>query len=70
MEELYHGNVPEVKSSLTSPLVGFCKILTNNKRKLTALLASFLNADDELHLLSEIVNAQAEEIVMNTIIYK
>lgn len=62
LEELYHGNVrPNDKQfDRTSQFARFCEILTENERHLTAFLTALPNAENELHLLSQMVNAQAE----------
>jgi len=62
LEELYHGNVrPSDKQfDRTSQYAKFCKILFENERQLTAFLAAIPNADNELHLLSQMINAQVE----------
>lgn len=62
LKELYHGNVrPSDKQfDRTSQYAKFCEILTENVRQLTAFLNAMPNAEKELHLLSQMVNAQAE----------
>lgn len=58
-EELYNGNVlPNDKQfDRTSHYARFCEILTENERQLTAFLSALPNAENELHLLSQMVNA-------------
>lgn len=62
LEELYHGNVrPSDKQfDRTSHYTKYCEILIENERQLTAFLAALPNTENELHLLSQMVNAQAE----------
>lgn len=62
LEELYHGNVrPSDKQfDRTSQYAKYCEILTENERQLTAFLTALPNSENELHLLSQMVNAQAE----------
>lgn len=62
LEELYHGNIRpnEKQFDRTSQYARFCEILTENERKLTAFLKALPNAEEEQHLLSQMINAQAE----------
>lgn len=62
LEELYHGNVrPNDKQfDRTSQYAKFCEILTDNERQLTTFLAALPNAETEQHLLSQMINVQAE----------
>lgn len=62
LEELFHGNVrPSDKQfDRTSQYAKYCEILIENERQLTVFLTAIPNAENELHLLSQMVNAQAE----------
>ena len=62
LEELYYGNVrpSEKQFDPTSQYAKFFEILTDNERNLQAFLASLPDAENGQHMLSLMVNAQAE----------
>ena len=62
LEELYYGNVTpgEKQFDPTSHYAKFCKILTSSQEMLTAFLNALPNAENEKHLLTQMINAQAE----------
>lgn len=69
LEELYHGNIrPNDKEfDRNSHYAKFCKILTDNEQELTRFLKALPNAENELHLLSQMINSQAEVVGHNEI---
>lgn len=62
LEELYFGNINpnEKKFERSSGYAKFCKIMTDNEHKLTEFLAALPNAENEQHLLTQMINAQSE----------
>jgi hypothetical protein len=62
LEDLYYGNInPNEKCfDRKSRYSQFVKIVTDNEEKLTAFLNALPNAEEEQHLLSQMINAQSE----------
>lgn len=62
LEDLYYGNInPNAKCfNRNSEYMRYSKIVTDNEEKLTAFLRALPNAEEEQHLLSQMINAQGE----------
>ena len=62
LEDLYYGNLnPNAKCfSKNTEYMKFSKIVTDSAEKLTAFLEALPNAEEERHLLSQMLNAQSE----------
>ena len=62
IEELYCGNIqPNEKCFSPSSRYGeFVAIISENEAKLTMFLKALTNAEEEKHLLSQMMNAQSE----------
>ncbi len=62
LEDLYYGNINPYEKCFDrkSEYAKFAKIVTGNEEKLTAFLKALPNADEEQHLLSQMINAQSE----------
>lgn len=62
IEELYHGNIhPNEKCfSHSSHYAKFLAIVSENEARLTEFLQALPNAEQEQHLLSQMMNAQSE----------
>lgn len=62
LEELYHGNINpnEKQFDRSSHYAKSCQILSDNEQKLTAFFSAIPNAENEQHLLSQMINAQSE----------
>lgn len=62
IEELYYGNVRPYEKRFNDPTqyANLMKNICDNEQKLTELLRSFPNSENEQHLLSQLVNAQNE----------
>ncbi len=62
MEDLFYGNInPNEKCyNHDSEYAKFVKIVTDNEEKLTAFLSSLSKAEEEQHLLLQMINAQSE----------
>ena len=62
IEELYHGNIHtnETCFSRSSHYAKFVAIVSENEEKITEFLQALPNAEQEQHLLSQMMNAQSE----------
>lgn len=62
LEDLYYGNInPNGKCfDRKSQYAQFVKMVTDNEEKLTAFLNALPKAEEERHLLSQMINAQSE----------
>jgi len=62
LEELYYGNISPNEKCFdhTSEYAKFCKIMTDNERKLADFLAALPNSENEQHMLSQMINDQSE----------
>jgi len=62
LEDLYYGNLePNAKCfGKNTGYMKFSKIVTDNAEKLTDFLEKLPNAEEERHLLSQMINAQNE----------
>ena len=62
IEELYHGNIHtnEKCFSRSSHYAKFVAIVSENEEKITEFLQALPNAEQEQHLLSQMMNAQSE----------
>ena len=62
IEELYHGNIYPCEKcfSRSSHYAKFVAIVSENEAKLTEFLQALPNAEQEQHLLSQLMNAQSE----------
>lgn len=62
IEELYYGNIRPNERQIrhTAQYLKLCNIATDTERKLAAFLADLPDAENEKHLLLQMINAQAE----------
>ena len=62
LEDLYYGNLnPDTKCfDRNSKYAKFIKTLSDNEGKLSAFLEGLPGAEEERHLFSQMINAQAE----------
>jgi len=67
LEELYYGNInPSAKCFVSdSRYAKFMKIISDNEEKLTTFLNGISAAEEERHLLSQLLNAQNEILLFS-----